>query len=58
MAENATAVPAFDNAVRDFITEQLQREPFCTVGVVEEHFSSLEKRLTPIEKSLVCGPLS
>ena len=56
MAGNAVEIPpAFEDAVRDFITEQLLREPFCTVGTVEEQLLSLLGKVRTVEENLVRG---
>jgi hypothetical protein len=51
----AVVPPAFDEAVRDFISEQLRREPFSSVGRVEEQLSPVLKKLSSIEETLVRG---
>lgn len=57
MAEESTVVPpTFDDAVREFIAEQLRREPFRTVGELEDQLSSQQKKLTLFEETLVRGP--
>jgi hypothetical protein len=58
MTENAAEIPpAFEDAVRDFITEELQREPFCTVNPVEEQLSSLLGKVEFMEGKLVRGSI-
>ena len=54
---NTTWKPVIEEACRDFVDEQLRREPFCTVGLVEEKLHTLESRLNTIERTLVCDPV-
>ena len=41
---------------KDFVSEQLQREPFCTISLVEGKLRSLTNRLNNIERDLVRHP--
>ena len=45
-----------ERASQDFVSEQLQREPFCTISLVEVKLRSLTNRLNNIERDLVRQP--
>ena len=50
--------PAVENACQDFVTEQLRREPFCSVSAVEGKLRPLKIRFDNIKRDLVRDPLS
>jgi len=44
-----------ENACQDFVDEQLRREPFCSVSLIEGKLHNLTSRLNVVEHALVCG---
>ena len=58
MAGTVQTPALFEAAVRDFIKEQLMREPFCTVGALSEQLSSLQEQLRALEEKSVCVSVS
>ena len=53
MAGTVAGPPAFESVVRDFIEEQLAREPFCTVGTVADQLSPLQEKVRVLGEKLV-----
>lgn len=45
--------PVVEHASQDFVDEQLQREPFCSVSLVEGKLQILTNRLKSVEDALV-----
>ena len=56
-ARGAAWKSVVEHASRDFVDEQLQREPFCSVSLVEGKLHNLTNQLNGIERSLVRYPV-
>lgn len=51
--KTVTIPPDFEEAVQDFVEEQLMREPFCIIDAVEEQVAPLLEKLRVFEGKLV-----